>query len=51
MGVKLIERPVAAEKDGYVRHDSDALARAILDIYNVNTVRIYGSSEGYRMER
>jgi len=50
MGIRLIERPVSMEKDGYVRHDSDALARTILEIYSANAVRIYGGSESYRVE-
>lgn len=50
MGVELVECPLAAGDGDFARHDPDALAGAILEIYRENAVHIYGGTEGYRIE-
>ncbi len=55
LGVEVVRRPVAAVVDGYVRHQSDALARELILLHAERSVRIAGSSAGartdaYRME-
>ena len=42
LGVELISRPVSAIRDGYVRHDPDKLAAALLEIFGQRSVRIAG---------
>ena len=42
LGVELIRRPIAAEKNGFVRHDPERLARALLELHAARSVRIAG---------
>ena len=51
MGVELVERPLASPSGDFARHDPDALASAVLDIYRARAVHIYGGSESYRIEK
>ena len=51
MGIELVERPLAAPSGDVARHDPDALASAVLDIYRARAVHIYGGSESYRIEK
>ena len=48
LGVELISRPVSVVRDGYVRHDPDLLARAVIGLHSQRSVRIAGG--GYRKE-
>ena len=50
MGVELIERPLASAAGDFARHDPDALAGAVMDIYRARAVRIYGD-DSYRIEK
>lgn len=49
LGVDLICRPVARFQDGLVRHDSELLANAILELHAQRSVRVAGSGH-YRTE-
>ena len=49
LGVELVSRPVAAVKNGYVRHDSELLAAALLELHAQRSVRIAGQGR-YRTE-
>ena len=51
MGIELVERPLASPSDDFARHDPDALASAVLDIYRARAVHIYGGGESYRIEK
>ena len=51
MGIELVERPLASPSGDFARHDPDALASAVLDIYRARAVHIYGGSESYRIEK
>ena len=51
MGIELVERPLASPSGDFARHDPDALASAVLDIYRARAVHIYGVSESYRIEK
>ena len=51
MGLKLVERPVAAQGANYARHDPDRLAQALMDLYRERTVRIFRGKERYVMEK
>ena len=42
LGVELVSRPVSAVRDGYVRHDSELLAAALLELHAQRSVRIAG---------
>ena len=44
MGIELVERPLASPSGDFARHDPDALASAVLDIYRARAVHIYGGS-------
>ena len=50
MGIELVERPLASHRGDFARHDPDALASAIIELYRAHTVHIYGAGEGYRAE-
>lgn len=41
MGIELIERPLASEKDGLVRHDEEKLAAAVMEIYEKYGMRVF----------
>ncbi|MBR3705110.1 MAG: YvcK family protein [Oscillospiraceae bacterium] len=49
LGVELIERPVSCVAHGYVRHDGELLAAALLELHGRRRVRIAGE-ERYRKE-
>lgn len=49
LGVELVNRPVSAVKNGYVRHDSELLAAALLELHAQRSVRIAGQGR-YRSE-
>ena len=51
MGIELVERPLASPSGDFARHDPDALASAVLDIYRARAVHIYGGRESYRIEK
>ena len=42
LGVELVSRPVSAVRDGYVRHDPELLAAALLELHAPRSVRIAG---------
>ena len=42
LGVELVSRPVAMVLDGYVRHDPDKLAAALMELFDSRSVRIAG---------
>ena len=48
LGVKLVRSPVSTVEKGYVRHDPDLLARALIALHSRRRVRIAGG--GYREE-
>lgn len=50
LGLELVERPVAAEKGGYARHDPARLAQAVLEIYRGRAVRIFRGERRYVLE-
>ena len=50
LGVEVVRRPVATVTDGYVRHHSDALARELILLHAERSVRIAGSSAGFRSD-
>ena len=50
LGVELIEAPVAARTGRYARHDPDALAREVLNIYRQQVVRIFRGARRYILE-
>ena len=43
LGVELVARPVSCVVDGYVRHDSELLAAALLELHGRSCVRIAGA--------
>ena len=49
LGVELVSRPVSAVRNGYVRHDSELLAAAQLELHAQRSVRIAGQGR-YRTE-
>lgn len=49
LGVELVSRPVSALKNGYVRHDSELLAAALLELHAQRSVRIAGQGR-YKSE-
>ena len=49
MGVELVSRPVSTVRDGYVRHDPELLAAALLELHAQRSVRIAGLGR-YRTE-
>ena len=49
--VELVERPLASPSGDFARHDPDALASAVLDIYRARAAHIYGGRESYRIEK
>ena len=49
LGVELVSRPVSAVRDGLVRHDSELLAAALLELHAQRSVRIAGLGR-YRTE-
>ena len=49
LGVELVSRPVSAVHNGYVRHDSELLAAALLELHAQRSVRIAGLGR-YRTE-
>ncbi len=51
MGIELVERPLASAQGDFARHDPDALAGAIMELYRERTVHIYGEGGVYRPER
>jgi len=51
LGVEVLHRPVATVQDGYVRHDSDALARELVMLHASRGIRIAGGGRGgYQVE-
>ena len=50
LGVEVVRRPMATVRDGYVRHQPDALARELILLHAERSVRIAGSSAGYRSD-
>lgn len=50
LGVELVERPLIATHGDLARHDPDALAGALLELYRERAVHIYGGREGYWQE-
>ena len=54
LGVEVVRRPVATVVDGYVRHQSDALARELILLHAERNVRIAGDRfnlrDAYRKE-
>ena len=52
LGVELVSRPIAAVENGYVRHQSENLARELIQLHAERRVRIAGEGEdSYRIER
>ena len=49
LGVELVSRPVSTVRDGYVRHDPELLAAALLELHAQRSVRIAGLGR-YRVE-
>jgi len=49
LGVELVSRPVSTVRDGYVRHDPELLAAALLELHAQRNVRIAGLGK-YRTE-
>ena len=49
LGVELVSRPVSTTRRGFVRHDSELLAAALLELHAQKSVRIAGLGR-YRME-
>ena len=49
LGVELVSRPVSMVRDGYVRHDPELLAAALLELHAQRSVRIAGLGK-YRTE-
>ena len=50
LGVEVVRRPMATVTDGYVRHQPEALARELILLHAERSVRIAGSSAGYRSD-
>ena len=51
-GVELVSRPIATVENGYVRHQSENLARELIQLHAERSVRIAGEGkDGYRIER
>ena len=52
LGVELVSRPIATVENGYVRHQSENLARELIQLHAERSVRIAGEGEdSYRIER
>ena len=52
LGVELVSRPIATVENGYVRHQSENLARELIQLHAERSVRIAGEGkDGYRIER
>ena len=52
LGVELVSRPIAAVENGYVRHQSENLARELIQLHAERSVRIAGEGkDSYRIER
>lgn len=51
MGMQVEERPVAAQGEFYARHDPDALAQALMELYWARTVRIFRGEARYITEK
>ena len=54
LGVELIRRPIAAEKNGFVRHEPGHLARELILLHAERSVRIAGAGSAgdfYRVEQ
>ena len=50
--VELVSRPIATVENGYVRHQSENLARELIQLHAERSVRIAGEGkDGYRIER
>ncbi len=49
LGVELISRPVSVVREGYVRHDPELLAAALLELHAQRSVRIAGLGR-YKVE-
>ena len=50
--VEMLSQPVAVISDGYVRHEPDALAQALMQIYTDRAIRIADAGHtAYRLER
>lgn len=50
LGVRLVERAVAAHGKNYARHDPDRLAATLMELYRERAVRIFRGKERYIME-
>jgi len=48
LGVELVRRPVSRVEKGYVRHDPELLAQALMELHGCRSVRIAGG--GYQKE-
>ena len=52
LGVELVSRPIATVENGYVRHQSENLARELIQLHAERSVRIAGEGkDSYRIER
>ena len=52
LGVELVSRPIATVENGYVRHQSENLARELILLHAERSVRIAGEDkDSYRIER
>ena len=52
LGVELVSRPIATVENGYVRHQSENLARELIQLHAERSVRSAGEGkDGYRIER
>ena len=52
LGVELVSRPIATVENGYVRHQSEDLARELILLHAERSVRIAGEGkDNYRIER
>ena len=49
LGVELVSRPIATVENGYVRHQSENLARELIQLHAERSVRIAGE-DSYRIE-
>lgn len=52
LGVEMVSRPIATVENGYVRHQSENLARELIQLHAERSVRIAGEGkDSYRIER
>ena len=52
LGVELVSRPIATGENGYGRHQSESLARELIQLHAERSVRIAGEGkDSYRIER